>query len=81
MAEAETKRGRGRLRKPGMVTKSLRLPEELFDQLEAIASEQNLDVPFDRPHVMWTDVARDFLQRGVTRQIRLKRDRKLRGKA
>jgi hypothetical protein len=50
-----------------MVTVSMRLPQDLLDRLTAIAEDQTERQPIDRSPVLWTDVARDFLRKGVAR--------------
>lgn len=58
---------RGRPPKPGMVTVSMRMPDDLLDRLKTIAEDQTERQPVDRAPVLWTDIARDFLRKGCAR--------------
>jgi ParB-like chromosome segregation protein Spo0J len=50
---------------PGMVTRSIRLPRGLLEELEAIAKRETDKQPVDRTKVLWADVAREYLRDGI----------------
>lgn len=57
----------GRPPKPGMETVSMRLPTDLLVRLREIAATHTDRQPIDRKEVLWTDIARDILRKGVAR--------------
>lgn len=57
----------GRPPKPGMETVSMRLPTDLLVRLRARAEHLTAQQPIDRSPVLWTDVARDILRKGIAR--------------